>query len=89
MERIGSGKSTSFPMYLEDQNWMETNIPTARHDNRDQYAYHCKPQRGERALTNEERRFMLNAERGDCASVAKNIEEYNGGKAGVFDINCM
>ena len=32
---------------------------------------------------------MLNAERGDCASVAKNIEEYNGGKGGVFDINCM
>ena len=32
---------------------------------------------------------MLHAERGDCASVAKNIEEHNGGKSGVFDINCM
>ena len=29
---------------------------------------------------------MLNAE---CASVAKNINEYNGGKAGLLDINCM
>ena len=26
-------------------------------------------------LTNTERRFMLNAERGDCASVAKIIEQ--------------
>ena len=32
----------------------------------------------ERILTNTERRFMLNAERGDCASVAKIIEQSKG-----------
>ena len=46
-------------------------------------------------LSNTERRFMLNAERGDCASVAKIIEQNN--VAGntfmttttdTFDINC-
>lgn len=30
---------------------------------------------------------MLCAERGDCASVAKIIEDYSG-QPGVFDINC-
>ena len=89
MERIGSGKSKSSPMHLEDQNWMETNVPIGRHDSRDHNSYRRKPQRGDRALTNEERRFMLNAERGDCASVAKKNEKYNGGNAGVIDINCM
>ena len=76
-------------MYLEDKIWMKTAIPIGRHDSRDHNSYRRKPARGERALTNEERRFMLHAERGDCASVAKNIEEHNGGKSGVFDINCM
>jgi hypothetical protein len=75
--------------YLDDQHWMGTNVPIEKLDSRDHNSYHRKPQRGEQALTNEERRFMLNAERGDCASVAKNIEEYNVGKGGVFDINCM
>ena len=32
----------------------------------------------ERILTNTERRFMLNAERGDCASVATIIEQSKG-----------
>ena len=34
----------------------------------------------ERILTNTERKFMLNAERGDCASVAKIIEQNKGEK---------
>ena len=41
---------------------------------------YAKPQQGEQGLTNE---------RGDCASVAKKNEKYNGGNAGVIDINCM
>ena len=54
-------------------------------------------------LTNTERRFMLNAERGDCASVAKIIEQHGATGGDIttniltnaantpvdgFDINC-
>ena len=43
-------------------------------DGRDHNSYRRKHARGDKSLTNEERRFMLNAERGDCATVAKMIE---------------
>ena len=38
-------------------------------------------------LTPEEKRFILLVERGDCASVAKTIRQYNNCPA--FDINCL
>ena len=56
-------------------------------DGRDHNSYRRKHARGDKSLTNEERRFMLNAERGDCATVAKMIESNVDGK--LFDINCM
>ena len=58
-----------------------------RQDSRDHNSYRRKYARGEKSLSNEERRFMLNAERGDCATVAKMIESNVAGKN--FDINCM
>ena len=44
-----------------------------RQDSRDPSCY-SRRVRGDTSLSNEERRFMLNAERGDCASVLKMIE---------------
>ena len=47
---------------------------------------HARPDRG---LTNAERRFMLNAERGDCASVVKILEQHQAGEIPEsLDINC-
>ena len=47
---------------------------------------HGRPERG---LTNAERRFMLNAERGDCASVVKILEQQQAGEIPEsLDINC-
>ena len=47
---------------------------------------HARPDRG---LTNTERRFMLNAERGDCASVVKILEEQQAEELSEsLDINC-
>jgi hypothetical protein len=38
--------------------------------------YRRKLQRGEKPLSHYEKRFMLCAERGDCATVSKMIEMY-------------
>ena len=58
-------------------------------DNRDHSSYRRKSPRDERMLTNTERKFMLNAERGDCASVAKIIEGHQArDNQETFDINC-
>ena len=58
-------------------------------DNRDHSSYRRKSPRDERMLTNTERKFMLNAERGDCASVAKIIEGHQArDNQENFDINC-
>lgn len=70
------------------QNAFDPQMPLSRQDSRDHNSYRRKPNQGDRALTNQERKFMLNAERGDCASVAKIVELNNGGKSDIFDINC-
>ncbi|KYB27779.1 Transient receptor potential protein-like Protein [Tribolium castaneum] len=44
----------------------------------------------ERALSQVEKSFLLHAERGDCATVRRIIEEYGGGEGDQeFDINCI
>ena len=58
-----------------------------RLESRDHSSYRRRCAREDRILTNTERRFMLNAERGDCASVAKIIEQ-SSDNSGDFDINC-
>jgi hypothetical protein len=40
------------------------------------FFYRRKLQRGEKPLSHYEKRFMLCAERGDCATVSKMIEMY-------------
>ena len=64
-------------------------LPDKHNDNRDHSSYRRKSPRDERTLTNTERKFMLNAERGDCASVAKIIEGHQArDNQETFDINC-
>ena len=63
--------------------------PDKHNDNRDHSSYRRKSPREERVLTNTERKFMLNAERGDCASVSQTIESHQTGDSQeAFDINC-
>ena len=63
--------------------------PDKHNDNRDHSSYRRKSPREERVLTNTERKFMLNAERGDCASVSQTIESHQTGNSQeAFDINC-
>ena len=61
----------------------------SRYCSRDHTYYRRDQARSERGLTNTERRFMLNAERGDCASVVKILEEQHAEElTESLDINC-
>ena len=61
----------------------------SRYCSRDHTYYRRDQARSDRGLTNAERRFMLNAERGDCASVVKILEEQQAEELSEsLDINC-
>ena len=61
----------------------------SRYCSRDHTYYRRDHGRTDRGLTNAERRFMLNAERGDCASVVKILEEQQAEELSEsLDINC-
>ena len=61
----------------------------SRYCSRDHTYYRRDQARSDRGLTNTERRFMLNAERGDCASVVKILEEQQAEELSEsLDINC-
>lgn len=64
-------------------------VGRSRYCSRDHTYYRRDHARSDRGLTNTERRFMLNAERGDCASVVKILEEQQAEELSEsLDINC-